>query len=85
VHNHNNEKKSAVLIRLEQLLSKVVLRPISTVCVCVCVRVRAVCVLPGSFRGMVAFYFKIENRRDILNTVLLTRITAHEQSLTMGV
>jgi len=42
-----------------------------------------VCVLPGSFRGLGAFYFKIENRRDILNTtLLLTRITAHKQSLT---
>jgi len=43
-------------------------------CVCVCV-----CVLPGSFRGMGAFYFKIENRRDILNATLLTKIIAHEQ------
>jgi len=25
-----------------------------------------------------AFYFKIENRRDILNTTLLTRITAYK-------
>jgi len=39
-----------------------------------------VCVLLGSYLGMGAFYFKIENRRDILNTTLLTRITAHEQS-----
>jgi len=31
-----------------------------------------VCVLPGSFRGMGAFYSKIESRRDILNTTLLT-------------
>jgi len=44
-----------------------------------------VCVLPDSFREMEAFYFKIENRRDILNTALLTRITAHKQSLTMRV
>jgi len=33
---------------------------------------------------MGVFYFKIENRRDILNTALLARITAHKQSLTMG-
>jgi len=33
------------------------------------------CVLPGSFRGMGTFYFE----RDVLNTTLLTRITAHEQ------
>jgi len=32
---------------------------------------------------MRVFYFKIENRRDILNTTLLTRITAHKQLLTM--
>jgi len=44
-----------------------------------------VCVLPGSFRGMGAFYFKIENRRDILKTALLTRIIAHKQLLRMGV
>jgi len=43
-----------------------------------------VCVLPGSFRGMGAFYFKIKSRRDILNTTLMTRITTHKQSLTMG-
>jgi len=43
-----------------------------------------VVLLPGSFRGMGAFYFKTENRRDILNTTLLTT-TAHKQSLTMGV
>jgi len=43
------------------------------------------CVLPGSFREMGTFYFKIENlnRRDILNTTILTRITAHKQSLTV--
>jgi len=33
---------------------------------------------------MGAFYFKIENRRDILNVTLLTRITPYKQSLTMG-
>jgi len=33
---------------------------------------------------MEAFYFKIERRRDILNTALMTRITAHKQLLTMG-
>jgi len=33
---------------------------------CVCV------FLPGSFRGMGAFYFETENRRDILNTTLMT-------------
>jgi len=27
----------------------------------------------GSFRGMGAIYFQIKNRRDILNTILLTR------------
>jgi len=27
---------------------------------------------------MGAFYFKIENRRDILNPALLTRITTHK-------
>jgi len=37
-----------------------------------------------SFRGMETFYFKIEYRRDILKTTLLTRITAHKQSLTIG-
>jgi len=31
---------------------------------------------------MGAFYFKVENRKDILNTTLMTRITAHEQKLT---
>jgi len=31
------------------------------------------CVLPGSFRGMGAFYFEIENKRDILDIALLTR------------
>jgi len=43
-------------------------------------------VLPGSFREMGAFYFKIENR-DIfkLSTILLTRTTAHKQSLTTKV
>jgi len=36
-----------------------------------------VCVLlPGSFLSMEAFYFKAENRRDILNTTLRTRTTA---------
>jgi len=50
---------------------------VSDVCVCV--------LLPGSFREMEIFYFKIENRRDILNTTLLTRRTAHNPSLTMGV
>jgi len=44
-----------------------------------------VCVLPSSFRGMRAFYFKIENKRDILNTTLLTRISVHKQSLAMGI
>jgi len=39
-----------------------------------------VCVLLGSFRGTGAFYFKIENRRDIFNTTLQTRINAHKQS-----
>jgi len=48
--------------------------------VCVCVYV-----LSGSFRQMGAFYFKIRNRREILNTTLLTRITAHKLSLTMGI
>jgi len=35
---------------------------------------------------MRAFYFKIENSRDILNTTLLTMtgITAHKQSFTKG-
>jgi len=32
-----------------------------------------------SFRGMEAFYFEIENRREILNTTPLTKITAHKQ------
>jgi len=31
-----------------------------------------------------SFYFKLENKRDILNTTLMTRITAHEQKLTNG-
>jgi len=31
-----------------------------------------------------SLYFKIENRRDILNITLLIRITAQNQSLTMG-
>jgi len=43
-----------------------------------------VCVLPGSFRGMGAFYFKVENRRDIFNTTLMSKITAHEQKVTNG-
>jgi len=43
-----------------------------------------VCVLPGSFLGMGAFYFKIQNSRDILNTALLIRTTAHKQSLKWG-
>jgi len=47
---------------------------------------RFVCVLTGSFRGMDgSLYFKVENRRDILNTTLMTRITAHKQSLTTRV
>jgi len=33
---------------------------------------------------MGALYFKTKNRRDILNTTLQTRITAHKQLLTMG-
>jgi len=41
-------------------------------------------VLPGSFRGIGAIYFKIGNRRDILNTALLTRISARTQSLKWG-
>jgi len=43
-----------------------------------------VCVLSGSFRGMGAFYFKIESRTDVRNTIM-TRTTAHKQLLTMGV
>jgi len=31
-----------------------------------------------------AFYFDIENKRDILNPTLLARITAYGQSLTTG-
>jgi len=46
---------------------------------------RSVCVLLGSFRGTGAFYFKIENRKDIPNTTLMTRKTAQKQKLTMGV
>jgi len=34
---------------------------------------------------MYSFYRIGENRRDILNTILLTRITAHKQSLTMEI
>jgi len=36
-----------------------------------------VCVLPGSFRGMGAFYFKKEIEETFLT--LLTRITAHKK------
>jgi len=38
------------------------------------------CVYPALFEGwkMKTFRFETENRRDILNTTLLTRITAHK-------
>jgi len=39
-----------------------------------------VCVLTCSFRGMRAFYFKIENRRDILNTTLMIMEQLHINS-----
>jgi len=46
---------------------------------------KGVCVLLlSSFREMGPFYFKIENRRGILNTTLMTRTIAHKQSLTIG-
>jgi len=41
--------------------------------------------LRGSFRGLGAFYFEIENEREILDTPLLTRITAQKQFETKGV
>jgi len=42
-------------------------------------------VLPGFFREMESFYFKVKNKRDILNTTLLTKLTVFKRSLTMGV
>jgi len=42
------------------------------------------CVLPGPFRGMGAFYFKIENR-GMLNITLLTRIIADKHLQTIGI
>jgi len=37
--------------------------------------------LPGSFREMGAFYFKIGNRRDIHSTTLLIRKTEDKEDL----
>jgi len=48
------------------------------VCVCVCVCVY-VCVLPPLFPSDGSLLFQKRNRRDILITTLLTRITAHKQ------
>jgi len=41
--------------------------------------------LPSSSQGTGAFYFEIENRREILYTTLPTKITAQNQSWTMKV
>jgi len=41
-----------------------------------------VCVVPGFFREMETFLF--QNRRDILNTTLLARITAHEKTTSIS-
>jgi len=56
----------------------------STVTLCECVCRVCVSVQFGSFCGVEIFYFKVANRRDILNTTLMTRTTAHEQKLTNG-
>jgi len=51
---------------LQKLPSVCVFYPATKIAECVCV-------LPGSEGWELAFYFKIENRRDILITALLTR------------
>jgi len=43
-----------------------------------------VCILPGSFRGMGAFYFKTEIEETSFNTTLLTRITTHKNGPLIG-
>jgi len=37
------------------------------------------CVLSGSLQGMGVSYFKIGNRRHILNTTVMTKTTAYKQ------